>query len=90
MGQCIYVAETEKGPSTREMPSEMWMSPAAAGAELAKGHLLNTTIGVWFYERDLWDKAALRRRLLALVDYVTAPEFLRHYEEWGQQQLRKR
>jgi hypothetical protein len=84
MGQGIYVAETKDGPSAREMPSEFWMSPEAAGRELAKGHLLNTTVGVWLYESDLHDKAALRRRLLALVDHVTAPEFLRSYEEFGQ------
>lgn len=86
MGQCIYVAGTEDGPVVREMPSELWMSPAAAGGVLAKGHFLNTTIGIWFYERDLWDKQALRRRLLALVDHVTSPDFLHHYEEWGQRQ----
>jgi hypothetical protein len=85
MGQCIYVAEFPDGPVTREMPSEIWMGPEAAGRELAKGHLLNTTIGVWFYESHLHDKADLRRRLLALVDYVAAPEFLRQYEEFGQQ-----
>ena len=90
MGECIYVAETADGPATRQMSSEVWMAPAAAGEWLAKGHFLNTTIGVWFYESDLWDKEALRRRLLALVDHVTAPDFLRHYEEWGKQQIRKR
>jgi hypothetical protein len=62
MGQCIDVAEREDGPTTREMPSEMWMHPDAAGDELAKGHLLNTTVGVWCYESDLWDKQSLRRR----------------------------
>lgn len=98
MGQCIYVAETKDGPGVRKMPNALWMGPEAAGRELAKDHLLNTTVGVWFYERDLHDKADLRRRLLALVDHVTTPEFLRHYEEfgqrareeWAQRQLRKR
>lgn len=86
MGQCIYVRDTQNGPAVREMPSEVWMSPGGAGQWLAEGHFLNTTVGVWFYERDLWNKQALRRRLLALVDHVTSPDFLRHYEEWGQQQ----
>ncbi|MBI4515975.1 MAG: hypothetical protein HY699_09200 [Deltaproteobacteria bacterium] len=85
MGECIYVRDGEAGPEVRQMPSEVWMRPAGAGELLAKGHFLNTTLGVWFYEHDLWDKEALRRRLLALVDHVTAPEFLRRYEEWGQQ-----
>lgn len=92
MGQCIYVAEPallaqSRGapPIVREMRSEEWMDPSQAGRILAEGHLLNTTCGVWFYESDLWDKDALRRRLLALVDHVTAPDFLRHYEEWGAQ-----
>lgn len=83
MGQCIYVAEmpkrrgtTETEIVTREMPSELWMSPAAAGAVLAEGHMLNTTIGVWFYESDVLDKEALRVKLLALVDHVTAPGYL--------------
>ena len=90
MGQCIYVAAGDQGPRVREIPSELWMSPAAAGEELAKGHLLNTTVGLWFYERDLWDKRELRRRLMALVDHVTSPEFLAHYEEFGRRQLRRR
>ncbi len=90
MGQCIYVTESlgprKDGPVVREMRSEVWMTPAEAGRMLAEGHLLNTTIGVWFYESDLWDKKALRRRLAALIRHVTAPEFLRHYENWGRQQ----
>jgi hypothetical protein len=91
MGKCIYVAEKagrKPGPVTREMRSETWMDPAAAGRVLATDHLLNTTLGVWFYESDLWDKRALRRRLMALVRHVTSPEFLREHEEWGREQLR--
>jgi hypothetical protein len=90
MGQCIYVTES-LGPRkdrlvVREMRSEVWMNPAEAGRVLAEDHLLNTTIGVWFYESDLWDKKALRRRLTALIAHVTSPMFLRHYEEWGRKQ----
>jgi hypothetical protein len=101
MGQCIYVAERldagkddlrararAGAPLVREMPSELWMHPEEAGRTLGKDHLLNTTIGVWFYESDLWDKRALRRRLMALVQHVTSPEFLRDYEEWGREMLK--
>lgn len=91
MGQCVYVAENlgphTGGPVVREMPSEVWMNPAEAGRVLAKDHLLNTTAGVWFYESDLWDKRALRRRLTALARHVTSPSFLREYEAWGRKQL---
>jgi len=86
MGQCIYVAEetaSKDGPVTREMRSEAWMDPAASGRALAEDHFLNSTLGVWFYESDLWDKQALRERLLALVEHVTSPSFLPEYEEVG-------
>jgi hypothetical protein len=69
------------------MPSEVWMDPAAAGRILAEGHFLNTTIGVWFYESDTWDKQTLRKKLLALVDHVTSPTFMPDYEEWGRRQI---
>jgi hypothetical protein len=90
MGQCIYVAETTGRPETRELPSEVWMNPAEAGRLLGEKHFLNTTLGVWFYESDLWDKQALRAQLLALVEHVTSPEFLKHYEDWGREQMRLR
>jgi hypothetical protein len=88
MGQCIYVAERtgrKLGPVAREMRSETWMDPAEAGRVLAEDHLLNTTLGVWFYESDLWDKKALRRRLMALVRHVTSPSFMPRYEAWGRE-----
>ena len=88
MGQCIYVAMTERGIVTREMASEAWMNPENAGRILGAGHLLNTTIGVWFYERDLWDKEELGKRLRALADHVTAPGYLKAYEDWGGEQLK--
>jgi len=88
MGQCFYVAMTDRGIVTREMPSEMWMNPEAAGRSLGVGHHLNTTIGVWFYERDLWDKKELGRRLRALAAHVTAPGYLKPYEDWGMEQLK--
>jgi hypothetical protein len=91
MGKCIYVADSlgpgRGGPIVREMRSETWMNPAEAGRVLAEDHLLNTTAGVWFYESDLWDKRALRRRLTALARHVTSPEFLPEYEEWGRKML---
>jgi hypothetical protein len=67
------------------MRSETWCDPAEAGQVLAESHMLNTTIGVWFYELDLHDKAKLRATLLALVDHVTAPEFLPEYEAFGRE-----
>lgn len=70
MGQCIYVAErtsTKKEPVTREVASEKWMDPASVGRTLGQDHFMNTTIGVWFYESDLHDKRALRKRLMDLV-----------------------
>jgi hypothetical protein len=93
MGQCIYVRERggplERGqePLAREMPSEVWMSPEDAGRILGEGQFMNTTIGIWLYESDVWDKASLRKRLLALVDHVTSPTFMAEYEEWGRRQL---
>jgi hypothetical protein len=72
------------------MRSETWLDPAAAGRELAEDHLLNTTLGVWLYESDLWDKRALRRRLTEFVRHVTSPSFLRVYEELGRAQVRAR
>jgi hypothetical protein len=89
MGQCIYVAMTDNGIVTREIPSELWMKPEAAGKALGVGHLLNTTIGVWFYETDVWTKRDLGKRLRALADYVTSPGFLPSVEDYGKE-LRRR
>jgi len=85
MGQCIYVAMTDNGIVTRQIPSELWMKPEAAGKALGEGHLLNTTIGVWFYETDVWTKRDLGKRLRALGDYVTSPGFLRSIEDYGKE-----
>lgn len=81
MGQCVYVkgADIKSGVEVREMRSETWMVPAQAGEVLAEDHFANTTMGVWFYESDLWDKKALRKKLLAIVDHVTKQGFLPKY-----------
>ena len=92
MGQCIYVREPESPQdetTTREMPSEVWMNPAEAGRTLAADHHVNTTLGIWLYESDLWDKALLRERLMRLVDHVCAPDFKREYEEHGRPQVER-
>ena len=89
MGQCIYVAMTDNGIVTREVSSELWVHPEAAGRALGASHLLNTTVGVWFYETDLWTKRDLRKRLRALADHVASPGFLRSVESYGKELLRR-
>jgi len=56
-----------------EIPSEIlmdWINTDNQGQRL-----LNSTNGIWFYERDLFDKEALKKKLMDLIKEINKIDY---------------
>ncbi len=94
MGDCLYLRApdtTSDEPQLLVLPSELWMAPEEVGRVFTeRGHFLNTTSGVWFYEGHLlYERAELATRLRKLADLVESPEFDEMYKRARRARLRR-
>ncbi len=69
MGQCYFIKlGFGEDPEIVDIPSEgldLYLKDTRRCTRL-----LNTTKGIWFYERDLWDKKKLKAQLRQLIKEI--------------------
>ena len=66
MGHCYFIVNSYEGPKLEEIRSEDlldWLEENGT-------RVLNTTSGIWFYERDLFDRKKLKRELKNMIKEI--------------------
>ena len=66
MGHCYFIVDSYEGPRLEEVRSEDLLD----WLEENGNRVLNTTLGIWFYERDLFDRKKLKRELKNLIKEI--------------------